>query len=80
MNPEHKNRTEIKHETRTWEASGNRDSDTDRKGRNVDLDRENQKNEIEGREQQTTPNSSTTDQLIDRFNRSDKDRNKESNS
>ena len=76
MNPEHKNRAEVNHESRSWEPSRNPTSDNDRKGRNVDIDRENQKNEIKGREQQTSPNSSTTDQLIDRFNRKDEDRNK----
>ncbi len=71
------NRSEINHATRSWEESRNPDSDSDRKGRNVDMDLENQKNEIKGREQQTTPKS-TTDQLVDRFNRRDEDRNSNS--
>lgn len=78
-NPEYRSRTEINHETRTWETSRNPDSDNDRKGRNVDVDLENQHNDIKGREQQTTPKS-TTDQLIDRFNRNNEERNQDSNS
>lgn len=54
-------RKEINPASRSWEPSRNPESDNDRKGRNIDKDLENQKNEISGREQQTTPKSKAKD-------------------
>lgn len=68
--PVNSRQSEINHKTRSWESSRNPDSDNDRKGRNVDIDQENQQNEMRSREQQTTPKNSTQD-IIDRFNRRD---------
>lgn len=76
-NPAGRNLSEINHDTRTWEASRNPESDNDRKGHNKDIDAENQWNEMEGREQQTTPKNSAKD-IIDRFNRRDEHQNKDS--
>ena len=73
-NPANPNKKEINPANRSWEASRNPDSDNDRVGRNVDLDLENQKNEIHGREQQTSPKSKAQD-IADRFNRREEDNN-----
>lgn len=77
-NPVDRSQSEINHGTRTWEDSRNPDSDNDRKGRNKDIDAEDQWNEMEGREQQTTPKNST-EEVVDRFNRRDEQRKNESN-
>ncbi|EMR01050.1 hypothetical protein [Cesiribacter andamanensis] len=53
--PADRQRADINPHTRTKEEAGNPDSDSDRKGRNIDLDLENQGNEIKGRSQQTSP-------------------------
>ena len=75
-NPTSPNRKEINPANRNWEGSRNPDSDNDRKGRNVDIDRENRKNEMQGREQQTTPKNKV-DEIVDRFNReNEQDRNR----
>ena len=73
-NPASPDRKEINPANRNWEASRNPDSDNDRVGRNVDIDLENQKNEMRGREQQTTPTGKAKD-IADRFNRSEEDNN-----
>lgn len=77
--PASPDRKEINPANRNREESRNPDSDNDRKGRNVDLDRENRGNEISGREQQTTPKNKAED-IVDRFNRRDEQRNNENNS
>ncbi|WP_224995715.1 hypothetical protein [Cesiribacter sp. SM1] len=64
--PADRNRPDINPASRTKEAAGNPDSDKDRKGRNIDIDLENQKNEMSGRSQQTTPQSSAKE-IADRF-------------
>lgn len=77
-NPVDRSKSEINHGTRTWEDSRNPDSDNDRKGRNKDIDAEDQWNEMEGREQQTTPKNSTQE-VVDRFNSRDEQRKNENN-
>ena len=67
-NPTSPDRKEINPANKNWEASRNPDSDNDRKGRNVDMDREDRKNEMSGREQQTTPKGSA-EEIVDRFNK-----------
>lgn len=77
--PVNRGRSEINHGTRTWEDSRNPDSDNDRKGRNLDMYQENQWNEMEGREQQTTPKDSARD-IAERFNRREEQQNKDNKS
>ncbi|AHM63148.1 hypothetical protein D770_24515 [Flammeovirgaceae bacterium 311] len=75
--PADRNRPDINPATRTKEASGNPDSDNDRKGRNIDIDLENQKNEMSGRSQQTTPLNSAKE-VADRFGKRDQQQDQES--
>ena len=67
-NPADRQRSDINPHTRSQEASEKHDSDNDRKGRNIDIDLENQENKIEGRKQQTTPQNSG-EEIRERFNR-----------
>ncbi|WP_017733920.1 hypothetical protein [Nafulsella turpanensis] len=69
-NPQNPDRKEVNPANMNWESSRNPDSDNDRKGRNVDIDQENKKNQMSGREQETTPLNRAKD-IVDRFNRED---------
>lgn len=73
-NPPDRSRSDINPASRTKEEVGNTDSDSDRKGRNIDIDLENQKNEIEGRNLQTTPQSSAKE-IKDRFSNREQQQN-----
>ena len=74
-NPQNPGRKEVNPANMSWESSRNPDSDNDRKGRNVDIDQENQKNKMSGREQETTP-LNTAREIVDRFNKEDDQKNK----
>jgi hypothetical protein len=47
--PADRSRSDINPHTRTKEEAGDPNSDSDRKGRNIDIDQENKKSEISGR-------------------------------
>lgn len=64
--PVERGRKEVNPHTRTMENAKNPDTDSDREGRNIDIEQENQKNEITGREQQTTPRNKAED-IADRY-------------
>ncbi len=75
--PASPDRKEINPANRSMEGFRNPDSDNDRTGRNIDMDLENRKNKMEGREQQTSPKS-TAESIVDRFNRRDDQQNQDS--
>ena len=64
--PAERDRKDVNPHTRTMENSENPNTDSDRKGRNIDIEEENKGNEISGREQQTTPQNKAED-LADRY-------------
>lgn len=72
-NPVNSKQPEINPDTRTWESSRNPDSDNDRKGQNKDIYTEDQWNEMQGREQQTTPKDSARN-IAERFNKREQER------
>ena len=69
-NPQNPDRKEVNPANMSWDSSRNPDSDNDRKGRNVDMDQENKKNKMSGREQETTPLNTAKD-IVNRFNQED---------